>query len=157
MSSENISRVLYPDDGIAKGKGLRLQQQMIFVSCSLQDMIRIHLRLGCPLETFHEKRAVQLNGTHPSIAVAELMRLLVDEHRIAWDAAWDVTCNTLSYTNHTLLPEALEKWPVDLLEQDPLLVLASTAPRLPKSITIFRPALSASTPARSTASAPSVA
>ncbi len=115
VSSENISKVLYPNDEIAKGKVLRLQQQMFFVSCSLQDMIRIHLHLGRPLETFHEKWAVQLNDTHPSIAVAELMRLLVDEHRMTWDAAWDVTCKTLSYTNHTLLPEALEKWPVKLL------------------------------------------
>ena len=95
MASENITKVLYPNDEVAQGKILRLQQQYFFVSCSLQDMIRLHLLLGRPLERFPEKWAVQLNDTHPAIAVAELMRLLVDEHALDWDAAWDVTRKTL--------------------------------------------------------------
>lgn len=114
MFSENITKVLYPNDEQIGGKTLRLQQQFFFVTCSLQDMIRVHLFLKRPLETFHEKWAVQLNDTHPAIAVAELMRLLVDEHGMDWDLAWGVTGKTFAYTNHTLLPEALEKWPVGL-------------------------------------------
>jgi starch phosphorylase len=117
MESENITKVLYPNDELMQGKALRLQQQYFFVSCSLQDMIRIHCGLSRPLETFHQKWAVQLNDTHPAIAVAELMRLLVDEHGMDWDNAWNVTRNTFAYTNHTLLPEALEKWPVHLIGQ----------------------------------------
>jgi starch phosphorylase len=114
MQSENITKVLYPNDEVIQGKTLRLQQQFFFVSCSLQDMLRIHRRLGRAPAKFHEKWAVQLNDTHPAIAVAELMRLLLDEHALDWDTAWHVTRNTLAYTNHTLLPEALEKWPVAL-------------------------------------------
>jgi starch phosphorylase len=114
MESENITKVLYPNDEMIQGKTLRLQQQMFFVSASLQDMIRVHRLLGRRLDTFHEKWAVQLNDTHPAVAIAELMRLLVDEHLMDWDAAWDVTRRTFAYTNHTLLPEALEKWPVAL-------------------------------------------
>ena len=114
MQSENITKVLYPNDEMLQGKTLRLQQQFFFVTCSLQDMIRVHLLLGRPLDRFHEKWAVQLNDTHPAIAVAELMRLLVDEHQMDWDAAWQVTRQTFAYTNHTLLPEALEKWSVPL-------------------------------------------
>jgi glycogen phosphorylase len=117
MESENITKVLYPNDELPQGKTLRLQQQYFFVSCSLQDMLRIHRALGRPPETFHEKWAVQLNDTHPAIAVAELMRLLVDDHGLGWDKAWNVTRNTFAYTNHTLLPEALEKWPVSLIGQ----------------------------------------
>jgi starch phosphorylase len=112
--TENITKVLYPNDERIEGKQLRLEQQYFFVSCSLQDMIRIHLRRGNTLADFHQAFAVQLNDTHPSIGVAELMRLLVDEHQIAWDEAWDITRKTFAYTNHTLLPEALEKWPVSL-------------------------------------------
>ncbi|HTU01760.1 MAG TPA: glycogen/starch/alpha-glucan phosphorylase [Candidatus Sulfotelmatobacter sp.] len=112
--SENITKVLYPNDEVLQGKTLRLQQQFFFVTCSLQDMIRLHGLLGRPLDRFHEKWAVQLNDTHPAIAVAELMRLLVDVHGLEWDTAWDVTRRTCSYTNHTLLPEALEKWPAPL-------------------------------------------
>ena len=112
--TENITKVLYPNDEPVQGKQLRLEQQYFFVCCSLQDMIRIHLRTGGSLNHFHEAFAVQLNDTHPSIGVAELMRLLVDEHQIAWDAAWEITRNTFAYTNHTLLPEALEKWPIHL-------------------------------------------
>ena len=114
MRSENITKVLYPNDEVTEGKTLRLQQQFFFVTCSLQDMIRIHLMLKRPLDKFHEKWAVQLNDTHPSIAVAELMRLLVDEHHMDWTTAWNVTRSTFAYTNHTLLPEALEKWPLSL-------------------------------------------
>jgi starch phosphorylase len=114
MMSENISKVLYPNDEVAVGKELRLKQQFFFSSCSLQDMLRIHGVLGGTPSTFHEKWAVQLNDTHPAVAVAELMRLLVDEHALDWETAWDVTRATFGYTNHTLLPEALEKWSVDL-------------------------------------------
>jgi starch phosphorylase len=113
--SENISKVLYPNDEPVQGKTLRLEQQYFFVSCSLQDMIRIHLQRAQGIESFSEKYAVQLNDTHPSIAVAELMRLLVDEHDMDWEPAWEITRSTLSYTNHTLLPEALETWSVGLL------------------------------------------
>jgi starch phosphorylase len=113
--SESISKVLYPNDEPFQGKRLRLAQQYFFVSCALQDMLRMHLGLGRGRpETFHERFAVQLNDTHPSIGVAELMRLLVDEHGLDWDTAWKVTRKTFSYTNHTLLPEALEKWPLPL-------------------------------------------
>jgi len=117
MHSENITKVLYPNDEALQGKILRLQQQFFFVTCSLQDMLRVHLLLKRPIEEFHEKWAVQLNDTHPAIAVAELMRLLVDEHLTDWDVAWNVTRKTFAYTNHTLLPEALEKWPLGLFCQ----------------------------------------
>jgi glycogen phosphorylase len=114
MASENITKVLYPNDEIAVGKELRLKQQFFFTSCSLQDMLRIHELLGGTPATFHEKWAVQLNDTHPAVAVAELMRLLLDEHALDWDEAWKIATATFAYTNHTLLPEALEKWTVDL-------------------------------------------
>ncbi len=110
--SENLSKVLYPNDEAAQGKELRLEQQYFFVCCSLQDMLRILHVQKIPLERFHEKFAVQMNDTHPSIAVAELMRLLVDEHAMEWNDAWHITRNTFGYTNHTLLPEALERWPI---------------------------------------------
>ncbi len=112
--SETISKILYPNEGAQMGKKLRLAQQFFFVSCSLQDLIRIQQLRGRGLETFHTNFAVQLNDTHPSIAVAELMRLLVDENGMEWEKAWDITRQTFSYTNHTLLPEALETWPVSL-------------------------------------------
>jgi starch phosphorylase len=114
MSSENITKVLYPNDELVQGKILRLQQQFFFVSCSLQDLLRVHQARGGRPENFHEKNAVQLNDTHPTVAVAELMRLLVDEHELDWDTAWRVTSQAIAYTNHTLLPEALEKWPVEI-------------------------------------------
>ncbi len=114
VASETISKVLYPNDEPEAGKVLRLQQQYFFTCCSLQDMIRIHLLRGGSLHSFHETYAVQLNDTHPSIAVAELMRLLMDMHGMEWDEAWSVTQKSLAYTNHTLLPEALEKWPLPL-------------------------------------------
>jgi starch phosphorylase len=114
MASENITKVLYPNDEVAVGKELRLKQQFFFSSCSLQDMLRIHEFLGGTPANFHQKWAVQLNDTHPAVAVAELMRLLVDEHSLGWEEAWNITRATFAYTNHTLLPEALEKWNVDL-------------------------------------------
>ena len=112
--SENLTKILYPNDSTSQGRRLRLEQQYFFVSCSLQNMIQMHLSACCPLNTFPERFAAQLNDTHPSIAVAELMRLLVDEHLLDWDAAWDITTRTLSYTNHTLMPEALERWPLPM-------------------------------------------
>lgn len=115
MFSENLSKVLYPNDNISQGRQLRLAQQIFFVSCSLQDMMRILRRQKIPLEKFYEKFTVQLNDTHPAIAIAELMRLLLDEAGMAWDPAWEITQRTFAYTNHTLLPEALERWPVSLL------------------------------------------
>jgi glycogen phosphorylase len=115
VASETISKVLYPNDTPLQGKQLRLEQQYFLVSCALQDMIRIHLQTAPDASRFHEKYAVQLNDTHPALAVAELMRLVLDEHGMEWDAAWDITRQTMGYTNHTLLPEALEKWSVDLV------------------------------------------
>jgi starch phosphorylase len=112
--SETLSKVLYPNDEPEVGKRLRLMQQYFFVSCSLQDMIRLHQLRGEGIATFHETFAAQLNDTHPAIAVAELMRLLMDEHALEWEKAWQITRSTFGYTNHTLLPEALEKWPLPL-------------------------------------------
>jgi glycogen phosphorylase len=108
--SENLSKVLYPNDEAVQGKELRLEQQYFFVSCSLKDMLRILRVQQIPVTRFHEKFSVQLNDTHPAIAVAELMRLLVDEHAVEWEEAWAIATRTFAYTNHTLLPEALERW-----------------------------------------------
>lgn len=116
IESENISKVLYPNDEALRGKRLRLEQQYFFVSCSLQDMIRVHHMRKHDLKDFHKFFAVQLNDTHPSIAIPELMRLLMDVHKMGWDDAWKITEKTFAYTNHTLLPEALEKWPVPLFQ-----------------------------------------
>jgi starch phosphorylase len=115
--SETVSKVLYPNDEPEIGKTLRLAQQYFFVSCSLQDMINIQRLRGKNLDSFPASFAVQLNDTHPSIAVAELMRLLVDEYAMDWDKAWTITQKTMAYTNHTLLPEALEKWPIPLFRR----------------------------------------
>jgi starch phosphorylase len=117
ISSENLTKVLYPNDEQMKGKELRLEQQFFFVSCSLQDMIRILTLQKIPLSRFHEKFTVQLNDTHPSIAVAELLRLLLDEHGMPWDEAWAIVTRTFAYTNHTLLPEALERWPLPMFSR----------------------------------------
>ncbi len=114
VASENISKILYPNDEGTQGKQLRLAQQYFFVSCSLQHIIRIQTTQNRPLAELHRNFAIQMNDTHPAIAVAELMRLLVDEHGMEWEPAWSVTVQSLSYTNHTLLPEALEQWPRDL-------------------------------------------
>jgi len=115
--SENITKVLYPNDESEAGKLLRLQQQYFFISCSLQDMIRIYLQHETSMDRFHEKYAIQLNDTHPSLCVAELMRILVDEKEMPWETAWEITTKTLSYTNHTLMPEALETWPLRLMQK----------------------------------------
>jgi len=114
VSSENISKILYPNDEGIQGKQLRLEQQFFFVSCSLQHILKIQATQHRPLAELHRNFAIQMNDTHPAIAVAELMRLLIDEHEMEWDAAWHVTGHALSYTNHTLLPEALEQWPRSL-------------------------------------------
>jgi glycogen phosphorylase len=114
IKAETITKVLYPNDEQFSGKQLRLEQQYFFVSCSLQNMIITHLFMHKNLDNFHEGFAAQLNDTHPSVAVAELMRLLVDVHFYKWDKAWEITRQTLCYTNHTLLPEAMEKWQIDL-------------------------------------------
>ncbi|TCK32446.1 starch phosphorylase [Paraburkholderia sp. BL8N3] len=114
--SETLSKVLYPNDEPEAGKRLRLAQQYFFVSCSLQDMLRLLDLKSEPVARFADMFAAQLNDTHPSIAVAELMRLLVDERQLPWDDAWDITRRTLAYTNHTLLPEALETWGLPLFQ-----------------------------------------
>lgn len=114
---EAISRVLYPGDTTSSGRELRLRQEFFFTSASLQDLIARHLRQHGSLATLPDHAAIQLNDTHPAIAVAELMRLLLDDHGFAWDEAWRITTSTLNYTNHTLMPEALESWPVPLMER----------------------------------------
>ena len=114
VGSETLSKVLYPNDGTDEGRRLRLKQQHFFVSCSLQDMLRSFEKRQIPLEEFPQHWAIQMNDTHPAIAVAELMRLLIDEKRLPWDTAWSITSRCLAYTNHTLLPEALEKWNLPL-------------------------------------------
>jgi starch phosphorylase len=114
VGSETLSKVLYPNDGTDEGRRLRLKQQHFFVSCSLQDMLRSLDQRGIPVQEFPDHWAVQLNDTHPSIAVAEMMRLLLDDKLLGWDEAWSITCRSLSYTNHTLLPEALERWGLEL-------------------------------------------
>ncbi len=115
VMSENITRVLYPNDNFYLGKELRLKQQYFLVSATLQDAIRRHLVNHHGLEDLADKAVFQLNDTHPALAVAELMRLLMDRYEMPWDQAWEITNGSMAYTNHTLLPEALEKWPVDLL------------------------------------------
>lgn len=115
--SENLTKVLYPNDEPEAGKILRLEQQYFFVSCSLQDMIRIYLQRAKTIHNFHDKYAIQLNDTHPALAIPELMRILVDEYALEWNPAWEITVKTFGYTNHTLLPEALECWPLPLFRR----------------------------------------
>ena len=115
--SENLSKVLYPDDSTQVGRELRLKQQYFFVSASLQDIVQRFLATQEPFDAFPEHVAIQLNDTHPAIGIPELMRLLVDEHEVEWERAWDITFRTFAYTNHTLMPEALETWPVALFER----------------------------------------
>ena len=114
--SENLSKVLYPDDTTAMGRELRLKQQYFFVCASLHDILYRYKKYQTNFDALPDKVAIQLNDTHPAIAIPELMRILVDLHRLDWDKAWDITTRTFAYTNHTLMPEALEKWAVDLFE-----------------------------------------
>jgi len=116
LEAESLTRVLYPDDSTMAGQGLRFMQEHFLVACSLADLIRRFLRHNTDWEKLPEKAAIQLNDTHPSMAVAELMRILLDDAHLGWDVAWDLTGKTLAYTNHTLLPEALEKWPAAWFE-----------------------------------------
>lgn len=116
ISSENISKVLYPNDNNVSGKELRLKQQFFFTSASLQDIIRRYTQANSDFTFFPDKVAIQLNDTHPAISIVELMRLLMDEHKMGWNESWDIVSRTFAYTNHTLMPEALEKWPVSLMK-----------------------------------------
>lgn len=117
VAADALNWVLYPDDSTDAGRALRLKQEAFLVSASLQDLIARHLREGQPLATLCTRNAIHLNDTHPALAPAELMRLLLDEHHLPWDEAWGITARAVSYTNHTLMPEALETWPVALFEQ----------------------------------------
>jgi starch phosphorylase len=117
VEAKNLSRVLYPDDSTPQGKELRLKQQYFFVSASLQDILATHLSEGRTLASMPDSIAIQLNDTHPAVAIPELMRLLIDEHGLSWAESWDITTAVFSYTNHTLLPEALETWPVAMFER----------------------------------------
>jgi starch phosphorylase len=117
LDAKHVSRILYPDDTTPQGKELRFKQQYFFVSASIQDLVAAHLRAGRDLAELPDAVAIQLNDTHPALAVPELMRLLLDEHGLDWDTAWGLTQRTISYTNHTLLPEALETWPVAFFER----------------------------------------
>ena len=116
LEAESLTRVLYPDDSTTAGQELRFMQEYFLVACSLADLVRRFLRHNTDWEQLPNKAAIQLNDTHPSMAVAELMRILLDDAHLGWDQAWDLTRKTLAYTNHTLLPEALEKWPVAWFE-----------------------------------------
>jgi len=116
LGAESLTRVLYPDDSTTAGKGLRFAQEYFLVACSLADIVRRFRRFNTDWNELPQKAAIQLNDTHPALAVAELMRILLDDAHLGWDQAWDLTRRTLAYTNHTLLPEALEKWPVELFE-----------------------------------------
>ena len=115
--TETISKILYPNDSFSAGKELRLKQEYFFVSATLQDILARYLKTHQTFDLLPEKVAIQLNDTHPSLAIAEMMRLLIDEHGLVWDEAWQLTTETFAYTNHTVLPEALEYWPADLMEK----------------------------------------
>jgi starch phosphorylase len=117
LAAESLTRVLYPDDSTAVGQGLRFVQEYFLVACSLADLVRRFHRRNGDWRLLPDKVAIQLNDTHPTLAVPELMRILLDDAHLGWDEAWEITQNTLGYTNHTLLPEALEKWPVHYFEQ----------------------------------------
>src|ERR1700722_12516659 len=117
LEAESITRVLYPDDSTSLGQALRFVQEYFLVACSLADLVRRFRRSGAAWEAFPEKVAIQLNDTHPTLAVPELMRILMDDEHLGWDQAWEITGKTFGYTNHTLLPEALEKWPVAWFEE----------------------------------------
>jgi starch phosphorylase len=115
VESETISKLLYPSDDIREGQELRLRQQYFFVAATLQDILRRYKKQNSSFSCFADKIAIQMNDTHPAIAIPELMRLLVDIEGVPWDKAWNICVNTFAYTNHTLMPEALETWPVEML------------------------------------------
>ena len=115
--SEAISKILYPSDTAEAGRELRLLQEYFFVACAVQDITRRFFKRGDDLHDFPSRVAIQLNDTHPALAVAELMRLFIDQHDLSWESAWEITRATVAYTNHTLMPEALERWPVELLRR----------------------------------------
>jgi starch phosphorylase len=115
--AENLTKVLYPNDNVFKGKELRLRQEYFFVSCSLQDILRRFKSSGNRWDEFPDKVFMQLNDTHPALVIPELMRLLIDHENIGWDQAWEMTTHATGYTNHTILPEAMEKWPVSMMER----------------------------------------
>ncbi|HKX28562.1 MAG TPA: glycogen/starch/alpha-glucan family phosphorylase, partial [Blastocatellia bacterium] len=117
LSAESLTRVLYPDDSTSQGQGLRFVQEYFLVACSLADLVRRFRRTNSEWSVFPQQVAIQLNDTHPALAVPELMRILLDDSHLGWDEAWDLTRSTLAYTNHTLLPEALEKWPLAWFER----------------------------------------
>ncbi len=117
IKTESISKILYPSDSQEAGKELRLVQEYFLVACSVRDIIRVYQKYHDNFDAFHEKVAIQLNDTHPALTVAELMRALVDEQSLPWEKAWKITTRSLGYTNHTLLPEALEKWPLDIVKK----------------------------------------
>ena len=114
---KNISKVLYPNDNIFEGQELRLKQEYFLVSATIQDIIRRYNKGHLHLDALPDKVAIQINDTHPALAIAEMMHILVDREELSWDKAWELTKETFSYTNHTLLPEALERWPIPLLEK----------------------------------------
>lgn len=115
--AEIISKILYPEDAHREGKELRIMQQYFFISATIQFLARKHLKKFGTLDNFHEKNALHINDTHPALAIPELMRVLLDTYGYSWDAAWEITTKTVSYTNHTVMPEALEKWPTDLFKE----------------------------------------
>ena len=115
--AETISKVLYPNDNSDRGRQLRLLQEYFFVSATIQDIVQRHLTTNPNLDNLHEKAAIQLNDTHPALAIPELMRVMIDIHHYNWEKAWDITSKTFAYTNHTVMPEAMEKWPISVVEQ----------------------------------------
>ena len=117
LAAESLTRVLYPDDSTVRGQGLRFLQEYFLVACSLGDLVRRFRRGNTDWNALPEKVAIQMNDTHPTMAVPELMRILLDDAHLGWDQAWDLTQRTLAYTNHTLLPEALEKWPLEWFDR----------------------------------------
>ena len=137
LEAESLTRVLYPDDSTSAGQGLRFVQEYFLVACSLADLVRRFRRNNSDWTKLPEKVAIQLNDTHPSMAVPELMRILLDDAKLGWDQAWDITQRTLAYTNHTLLPEALERWPVawfETLLPGHLEIIYEINRRLPESV-----------------------
>src|SRR5262249_18484968 len=116
VAAESLTRVLYPDDSTEAGRTLRFLQQYFLVSCSLQDIVARFRKSGADWSALPDQVAIQMNDTHPALSVAELTRILLDQAGLPWDQAWEITQRTLAYTNHTLLPEALERWPVGLFE-----------------------------------------